>query len=106
METVLPRGLAVAAVLPREDPRDAFISDKAASIADLPPGAVVGTSSLRRQAQVLHRRPDLRVVPFRGNVETRLRKLAAGEADATLLAMAGLKRAGIERKGHRLNSHH
>jgi hydroxymethylbilane synthase len=95
MPTVLPAGLALAAFLPREDVRDALISPKAASLADLPRGAVVATSSLRRQAQVRHLRPDLRVVPMRGNVETRLRKLAEGVADATLLALAGLNRLGI-----------
>ena len=93
--TVLPPGLALVAVLPREDPRDAFISRKAATIADLPAGAVVGTASLRRQALIKHLRPDLGVVSFRGNVETRLRKLDAGEVDATLLALAGLKRLGL-----------
>ena len=82
-------------MLPREDPRDVFISRKARSLADLPAGAVVGTASLRRQALVKRLRPDLEVVPFRGNVETRLRKLDAGEVDATLLALAGLKRLGL-----------
>ena len=95
MPTLLPEGLTLAAFLPREDVRDALISPKAASLADLPGGAVVATSSLRRQAQVRHLRPDLRVVPMRGNVETRLRKLADGVADATLLALAGLNRLGI-----------
>jgi hydroxymethylbilane synthase len=95
MPTLLPAGLTIACLLPREDVRDAFISHKAASLADLPPGTVVATSSLRRQAQVLHLRPDLRVVPMRGNVETRLRKLQDGVADATLLACAGLKRLGL-----------
>ena len=95
MPTVLPAGLTLAAFLPREDVRDALISPKAASLADLPRGAVVATSSLRRQAQVRHLRPDLRVVPMRGNVETRLRKLAEGAADATLLALAGLNRLGL-----------
>ena len=94
VETVLPPGLCIAAILPREDPRDAFLSPKAGSLADLPAGARVGTSSVRRQAQILHRRPDLEIVPFRGNVETRLRKLDGDEADATLLAMAGLNRLG------------
>ena len=92
--TWLPEGLAITAVLPREDPRDAFFSNRGARLADLPAGAVVGTASLRRQAQVLMARPDLKVVPLRGNVGTRLRKLAEGQADATLLAMAGLKRLG------------
>jgi len=95
MPTVLPAGLVIAATLQREDPRDAFISVRYDSLAALPAGAVVGTSSLRRQAQLLHRRPDLKVVPFRGNVETRLKKLAEGQADATFLACAGLNRLGL-----------
>jgi hydroxymethylbilane synthase len=95
MPTVLPPGLVLSAFLPREDPRDAFISRTAKSLRDLPPGATVGTASLRRQAMVLRLRPDLRVTPMRGNVETRLRKLDAGECDATLLALAGLKRLGL-----------
>ena len=98
LPTMLPDGLSVAAVLPRADVRDAFLSPKAASLMDLPPGAVVGTSSLRRGAQVKRRRPDLRVIDFRGNVETRLRKLDEGIADATLLAMAGLHRLGLASK--------
>jgi hydroxymethylbilane synthase len=96
MPTKLPPGLVLAATPRREDPRDAFVSLKAKDLANLPKGASIGTASLRRQAQVLNRRPDLKVVLFRGNVETRLRKLAAGEADATLLALAGLKRLGRE----------
>ena len=95
MPTVLPEGLAIAAFLPREDVRDAFISKKYDSLAALPPGAVVGTSSLRRQAQVKRFRPDLRIIDFRGNVDTRLRKIEDGVADATLLACAGLKRLGL-----------
>ena len=95
MTTVLPEGLALPAFLPREDARDAFISSKAKSLRELPAGAVVGTASLRRQALVKRIRPDLAVVPLRGNVETRLRKIEAGEADATLLAVAGLKRLGL-----------
>jgi hydroxymethylbilane synthase len=95
MPTVLPDGLMLAACLPREDVRDAFISRKAATLRDLPQGAVVGSASLRRQAMVRRLRPDLLVVPLRGNVETRLRKLDAGEVDATLLALAGLKRLGL-----------
>ena len=95
METWLPEGLTIGAMLPREDARDALFTTGAARIADLPAGAVVGTSSLRRQAQLLASRPDLKVVTLRGNVETRLRKLAAGEVDATLLAVAGLKRLGL-----------
>jgi hydroxymethylbilane synthase len=95
LPTKLPDGLCVAAVLPRADVRDAFLSKTAPSLMELPPGAVVGTSSLRRGAQVRRLRPDLRVVDFRGNVETRLRKLDEGAADATLLAMAGLDRLGL-----------
>jgi hydroxymethylbilane synthase len=94
--TVLPPGLALLAYLPREDVRDAFISERAASVEALPEGVVVGTSSLRRRAQLLHRRPDLRVVEFRGNVQTRLRKLAEGVAEATFLACAGLRRLGLD----------
>jgi hydroxymethylbilane synthase len=95
MPTVLPAGLVLAAFLPREDVRDAFISRKAKTLWELPQGAVLGTASLRRQALVKKTRPDLRVVSMRGNVETRLRKLDAGEVDATLLALAGLKRLGL-----------
>ena len=98
MPTVLPEGLMLAACLPREDVRDAFISRKAASLRELPQGAVVGTASLRRQAQVKRLRPDVSTVVLRGNVETRLRKLDAGEVDATLLALAGLKRLGLADK--------
>ena len=96
MPTVLPAGLALACFLPREDVRDAFISTKAAALAGLPAGAVVGTSSLRRQAQVKRLRPDLAVVSLRGNVDTRLRRIEEGAVDATLLACAGLKRLGLE----------
>jgi len=96
LETDLPDGLVVGTLLEREDVRDAFLSPRAASLAELPEGARLGTASLRRQAQVKRARPDLDVVPFRGNVETRLRKLHAGEADATLLALAGLRRLGLE----------
>ena len=95
MPTWLPDGLTIPCLLPREDPRDVLIAGGSRALADLPQGAVVGTSSLRRQAQLLARRPDLRIVNLRGNVETRLRKIAAGEADATLLALAGLKRLGM-----------
>jgi hydroxymethylbilane synthase len=94
MPTVLPAGLMLAACLAREDVRDAFISRRAATLAGLPHGAVVGTASLRRQAMVKRARPDITVVPFRGNVETRLKKLDDGVVDATLLALAGLKRLG------------
>lgn len=96
MPTALPDGLILAACLPREDPRDAFISRKAMTPNDLPQGAVVGTASLRRQAMVKRLRPDCVVVNFRGNVETRLKKLEEGAVDATLLAVAGLKRLGRE----------
>jgi hydroxymethylbilane synthase len=96
MPTALPQGLALVACLPREDVRDAFISRKACSLAELPSGAVVGTASLRRQAMVKRLRPDIAVVTFRGNVDTRLRKLDEGAVDATLLAFAGLKRLGRE----------
>jgi hydroxymethylbilane synthase len=96
MPTVSQAGLALTACLEREDPRDVFISHKAKRLQDLPRGAVLGTASLRRQAVAKRLRPDLEVVPLRGNVETRLRKLEAGEADATLLALAGLKRLGLE----------
>jgi hydroxymethylbilane synthase len=94
MPTFLPAGLTMAAMLEREDPRDVLISPVADSIASLPQGAVVGTASLRRQAQLLALRPDLKVQPLRGNVGTRLDKLARGEAAATMLALAGLKRLG------------
>jgi hydroxymethylbilane synthase len=90
----MPDGLVIAACLPREDPRDAFISPRAKTLADLASGSVVGTSSPRRQALVKRLRADLRVVPLRGNVDTRLRKLEQGEVDATLLAVAGLHRLG------------
>jgi hydroxymethylbilane synthase len=95
MPTVLPPGLGLSAFLPREDARDAFIGRDAKTLQDLPMRAVVGTASLRRQALVKRLRPDLRIVPLRGNVETRLRKLDAGDADATILAVAGLKRLGL-----------
>ncbi|MET0250565.1 MAG: hydroxymethylbilane synthase, partial [Novosphingobium sp.] len=92
VETIRPAALALAAVLPRADVRDVLLG--AAAIHAIPPGARVGTSAPRRAAQMLHARPDLVVVPFRGNVATRIAKLAAGEADATLLAAAGLARLG------------
>lgn len=94
MPTALPGGLCIPCLLPREDPRDAFFSTKAETLDALPQGAVLGTSSLRRQAIVLARRPDLKVVTFRGNVGTRLKKMEEGAVDATLLAVAGLKRLG------------
>jgi len=92
LETVIPADQELGAVLEREDVRDAFISPKAKTIEDLPAGSIVGTSSLRRQAQIMLKRPDLKVITFRGNVQTRLRKLDEGQADATLLAVAGLNR--------------
>jgi hydroxymethylbilane synthase len=95
LPTLLPGGLAIVAALPREDPRDVFISRKAKSLRALADGATVGTASLRRQALVKRLRPDLKVVTFRGNVETRLRKLDEGVVDATLLALAGLRRLGL-----------
>ena len=91
----LPAGFVLAAVLEREDPRDAFVSNRYASLDDLPQGAVVGTSSLRRVVQLLARRPDLRIEPLRGNLDTRLRKLDEGGFDAIVLAAAGLKRLGL-----------
>jgi hydroxymethylbilane synthase len=96
MPAVLPDGLVIAGVLAREDPRDAFISPVARSIDDLPRGALVGSSSVRRTAQIRRRRADLEFTSFRGNVETRLRKLKAGEVQATLLACAGLNRLGLQ----------
>jgi hydroxymethylbilane synthase len=95
LPTDLPPGVSIGAVLPRADMRDAFISTKARTLAELPPDSVVGTSSLRRAAQLRRARPDLRVIDFRGNVETRLKKLEEGLADATLLALAGLERLGL-----------
>ncbi|MGQ0662014.1 MAG: hydroxymethylbilane synthase [Pseudomonadota bacterium] len=95
LPTWLPAGLEIVCVLTREDPRDAFLSPRAPNLDALAAGSRVGTSSLRRQAQVLRRRPELRVVPLRGNVDTRLRKLGAGEVEATLLALAGLRRLGL-----------
>ena len=100
VETLRPREIAIAAVLPREDVRDVLVG--ADSIHALPRGARVGTSAPRRAAQLLHARPDCTVVPFRGNVQTRLAKLAADEADATLLALAGLNRLGQHGVGHPL----
>jgi hydroxymethylbilane synthase len=91
----LPAGFELVAVLEREDPRDAFVSNRFASLAELPQGALVGTSSLRRVAQLLALRPDLRVAPLRGNLDTRLRKLDDGGYDAIVLAAAGLMRLGL-----------
>ncbi len=95
LPTRMPPGILLAAIPAREDPRDAFISSKAKDLMSLPQGAVIGTASLRRQAQALHARPDLKIVPLRGSVETRLKKLQAGTMDATFLAMAGMKRLGL-----------
>lgn len=92
---LLPPGLMLAAALPREDARDALVSHKAACIEELPRGAILGTSSPRRGAQLLRLRPDLNIVEFRGNVPTRLSRLQEGAADAAILAMAGLKRLGL-----------
>lgn len=91
----IPVGLKFEAILLRDDPRDAFLSVIAPTVSELPKGARVGTSSLRRKAQILAMRPDLTVIPLRGNVDTRLKKLAAEEADATILAVAGLSRLGV-----------
>jgi hydroxymethylbilane synthase len=96
MPTVLPEGLELSAFLPREDARDAFIGRSAPAIGDLPHGATVGSASLRRQALIKRMRPDLNVILYRGNVETRLRKLEEGVADGTILALAGLKRLGLD----------
>ncbi|MEM1377368.1 MAG: hydroxymethylbilane synthase [Pseudomonadota bacterium] len=95
MPTKLPQGLAITAFLEREDPRDAFIGVQAPTLSQMPKGAVIGTSSLRRQALVRRARPDVEVVQFRGNVQTRLKKLKDGVAGATLLANAGLRRLGM-----------
>ncbi|MFD2441607.1 hydroxymethylbilane synthase [Paracoccus kondratievae] len=95
MPTIQPDGLVIDCYLPREDVRDAFVSSSFAGISDLPQGAVVGSSSLRRRAQLAARRPDLQLVEFRGNVQTRLKKLEEGVAVATFLAMAGLSRLGM-----------
>jgi hydroxymethylbilane synthase len=91
----LPPGMTLAAVLERADPRDAFVSSRYRTLAELPAGARVGTSSLRRQCQLRHRRPDLEILQLRGNVDTRLRKLDEGQFDAIILAAAGLKRLGL-----------
>ena len=99
MPTVLPAGLHIGAVLAREDPRDVLFSNGGGGIEALPRGARVGTASLRRQALLLNKRPDLKIGPLRGNVETRLRKLKEGQVDATVLALAGLKRLGLGTEG-------
>jgi hydroxymethylbilane synthase len=94
LETRLPAGLELAAILPREDPRDVLLARGAAGLMTLPSGAKVGTSSLRRRAQLLWHRPDLEIVPLRGNLDTRLDKLASGEVDAIVVALCGLVRLG------------
>lgn len=99
MPTAQPPGLVISAFLPREDTRDVLIANDAARIADLRQGAIVGTSALRRRALLLHRRPDLAIVTLRGNVETRLAKCRSGTVQATILALAGLKRLGMEKVG-------
>ncbi|MFO1242177.1 MAG: hydroxymethylbilane synthase [Rickettsiales bacterium] len=99
VETKLPDGLVIAAMLPREDARDALISKQGWTLKTLPKNAIVGTSSLRRAALLWHKRPDLKIVPFRGNVLTRLRKLDDSVADATILAMAGINRLGLKIEG-------
>ena len=104
MPTFSQPGLMLAACLEREDPRDVFFSRKARSLAELPQGATLGTASLRRQAIAKRARPDLRVTSLRGNVETRLRKLDAGEVDATILALAGMKRLGLTEHATRIMS--
>jgi len=104
MPTLLPQGLMLAACLEREDARDVFISRKAPSLDALPHGAALGTTSPRRQAIAKRMRPDLRVVPLRGNVETRLRKLDEGQADAIILALAGLKRLGLQAQATKVMS--
>jgi hydroxymethylbilane synthase len=104
MPTFMPPGLMLAACLEREDPRDVFISKIAENIQNLPQNAKVGTASLRRQAIMKRARPDLQVAPLRGNVETRLRKLDDGEADAIILALAGLRRLGLEGRATRIMS--
>ena len=102
MPTFLPAGLTLAACLEREDPRDVFVSRQAKSLADLPRGATLGTASLRRQAIAKRIRSDLAVTPLRGNVDTRLRKLDDGQVDATILALAGLKRLGLTQHATRV----
>ena len=98
LPTRLPGGLMIAGCPQREDPRDAFISARAGRLMDLPPGATLGTASLRRAAMALRMRHDLKIALLRGNVETRLRKVESGEIDATLLALAGLRRLGIDHR--------
>lgn len=96
MPTTLPAGICFGAILEREDPRDVFFSPTIPAFNQLEPGMTVGTASLRRKAQILHHHPAVNVITFRGNVGTRITKLKAGEADGTLLALAGIKRLGLE----------
>lgn len=104
MPTILPDGLTIGCMLEREDPRDMLLGTGLRSLMDIPHGASFGTSSLRRAAQILMKRPDLNIVPFRGNVQTRLNKLESGEVQSTMLAMAGLNRLGLwDVPGHPLN---
>jgi hydroxymethylbilane synthase len=102
MPSALPEGLVIAATPEREDVRDAFLSNTYETFADLPQGATLGTASLRRQTQALHRRPDLQLVNLRGNIDTRLAKLDRGDADGILLAYAGLRRLGLEDRARQL----
>lgn len=95
LPTMIPAGLVIAGVLPREDPRDAFISPRLRGIEEIGPRTVIATSSLRRKAQILHLKPGITVVDIRGNVETRVRKIQEGLADASIMALAGLKRMGL-----------
>ena len=95
MPTELPTGLTIGAISAREDCRDAFLSEKFSSLDELPPGARVGTSSLRRVAQIMHIRPDLNIVDLRGNVDTRIKRLLAGDFEGIILAAAGVKRLGF-----------
>jgi hydroxymethylbilane synthase len=105
LETWLPEGLVIACVLPRDDPSDALLSTKATNLASLPQGARIGTASVRRQAQLLRHRPDLTIVPIRGNVNTRIRKLEAGEVEALVLALCGLERLGEARLATEILTH-
>lgn len=98
MEAIQPHGLCIPFMLPREDARDAFLSNNVQNFNDLPTGSIVGTASVRRAAFVMRKRPDLKIVPFRGNVHTRIEKLRSAQVDATFLAFAGLKRLGLEKE--------
>ena len=104
VETIIPESLTISCILSREDPRDVLFSHNSVGIHGLPKEAIIGTSSLRRQAQMLGWRPDRRIIGFRGNVETRLKKFSDGEVDATLLALAGLRRLGLKFDGQILET--